>query len=199
VLKSKYTIAAILIVLGVVYAVYQFYGFYNDELPKIQAKRIAAETELNNRENELRRLKNFAQNIESVKQELRELNLQLESALESMPRTFNLSGLLRKLSLLAQNSGVDLATFKPRAPTNDTNPTAAAAKEKNFYSTITIDFTMNGSFTQTLVFFDQMTRLKRIININSLKMRNSPVQGVNKAAVSNVFTEATIETYRFSE
>jgi type IV pilus assembly protein PilO len=192
---SKLSIPILVILAGLAIAVYQFYTFYTQEVPKLQSKRISAENELTTKEADLRRLKNFAQNIEAVKQELRELNLQLESALESMPRTFNLSGLLRKLSLLAQNSGVDLASFKPRAP----SAMEAAAADKNFYSTIVIDFTLNGSFTQTLVFFDQVTRLKRIINIDSLRMRNTPTQGAPKGAVSNIFTEATIETYRFSE
>jgi len=195
VLKSPYAIAALVVFFGIFYAIYDFNSFYNEEIPRMQAERRNAETELARREAELKRLQNFAQNIETVKQEVRELNLQLESALESMPRSFNLSGLLRKLNLLAQNSGVDLSSFTPK-----TSEPAAGAK--SFYSTIGIEFTMSGSFTQTLVFLDQITRLKRIINIDSLRMsshEDADKVGAPKSSMAVVSTNATIETYRFSE
>src|SRR5262249_43815023 len=113
--KNKMQVAAFVVLIGFGYAIYEFYDFSTTEVPKMENERLTKEKELGDRQNELKKLKDFANNIEVIKQELRELNLQLELALEHMPRTFNLSGLLRKLTMLAQNSGVELSSFRPKA------------------------------------------------------------------------------------
>jgi type IV pilus assembly protein PilO len=179
-----------IVLAGVLFAGYEFYDFYSTDLPAMEAKRQAAETELTNRQNELRRLQEFAQNIEVIKQELRELNLQLESALEHMPRTFNFSGLLRKLTMLAQNSGLELSSFKP-ADHEDKVPGA-------FYSVIGLEFELHGTFTQTLVFFDQVSRLKRIINIDTVSM-NVKRDDSTRNNSTRLDTKVAVRTYRFAE
>lgn len=159
----------------------------------MEQERRALESAITGKQSELKRLQDFARNIETIKQELKELNLQLESALEHMPRQFNLSGLLRKLTMLAQNSGLELFTFKPS--------TSEDRGDGNFYATMTIDFTLRGTFTQILLFLDQVSRLKRIINAEELKMSmqgegNSPG---TKTSSSILTVAAKVRTYRFSE
>ncbi len=187
---NRLSLAVLLVLAGVGYAAYEYYEFTTVDVPEMEAQRKAVETEFSARQNEYNRLKDFAINIENIKQELRELNLQLESALEHMPRNFNLSGLLRKLTMLAQNSGVELSAFRPSKSENK--------GEGSFYSTITIDFDLRGSFSQNLVFFDQVSRLKRIINIESLKMSAKDVAN-SKGATVLADTVGTIRTYRFTE
>ena len=55
--------------------------------------------QIKKRRGELTKLQNFVQNIEVVKSDLRELNLQLETALEHMPHTFDVPGLLDRIRL----------------------------------------------------------------------------------------------------
>lgn len=158
----------------------------------MEAERRALEGQIATKQSELRRLQDFARNIELIKQELRELNLQLESALEHMPRQFNLSGLLRKLSMLAQNSGLELYTFRPAQ--NEERG------EGTFYSTLAIDFEMKGSFTQVLLFLDQVSRLKRIINAEDLRVSTITNVGPNaKPGPTALLVQARVRTYRFSE
>jgi len=193
-IPKKYRMHVIFIFLGVLYAAKGVYDFYSTEIVELEGKVAAQENRLEEKQRELKKLKTFADNIEKVKSELRELNLQLEVMLESMPRTFNLSGLLRRLNLLAQNSGLELSTFKPKQ-------TEAVAKD-SFYSTIAIDFTIRGSFPQTLVFMDQMARLKRIVNVQVLNMKPAtqslPTSAMRYGATV-AQTEVTIRTYRFNE
>jgi type IV pilus assembly protein PilO len=183
-------IAAIVVVLGFGYSIYEFFDFRSTDVPKMEAERNAREKEMADRTAELKKLKDFANNIEVIKQELRELNLQLELALEHMPRTFNLSGLLRKLTMLAQNSGVELSSFKPKS--------AEVREEGTFYSTVGIEFDLRGTFTQTLVFLDQVSRLKRIVNVDSLKMDVVP-NAAQRAGALVAKSAVAIRTYRFSE
>ena len=189
-MKNKLKILILVVVAGFGYAGYEFYEFYSTDLPLMNTAQQTAERDLASRQNELRRLQEFAQNIEVIKQELRELNLQLESALEHMPRNFNLSGLLRKLTMLAQNSGLELSSFRP----NDKEERVEGA----FYSVVTIEFDLKGTYTQTLVFFDQVSRLKRIINIDQVAMaqQDNAAQRTGNIVLD---TKVAVRTYRFSE
>jgi type IV pilus assembly protein PilO len=189
--KSKKNIAIGLVVFGFLYAMYDLYCFRTGEVPRMESESAKLSNEITTRKGELRRLQIFAQNIETVKQDLKELNVQLEAALEYMPRSFNLSNLLRKLTLLAQNSGVELPTFKPKK--------AEEKKGAAFYSTVSIDFDLQGTFSQTLVFLDQLSRLKRIVNVERLSMKTIVDKDHERTGTALAQTSATIRTYRFSE
>jgi type IV pilus assembly protein PilO len=178
-----------IVALGVLLAGYKVYNYVSDTSPKLESQLSVKTRESDNALNDLRKLQMFAENIETIKKELAELNLQLEAVLEHMPRTFDLSNLLRKLSMLSQNSGVILSTFKPRK----------VEEKVGFYSTTAIDFEMRGSYTQTLMFFDQLSRLKRIVNIENIKIQNSDRSVASKSGSIMASTTGTIKTYRFSE
>lgn len=189
-MKNHVNLSITILLIGAGTLAYEIYDFQTVDIPRMEQETTRLETAVGNKQNDLRKLQEFAQNIEKIKQDLRQLNLQLESALEHMPRTFNLSELLRKLTMLAQNSGIELATFKPRK--------AEEKQQGSFYSTIKIDFDLRGTFSQTLVFLDQLSRLKRIVNVDSLRMRIA--DGSPQHAGSMVCsTQATINTFRFTE
>lgn len=191
-MKSNLKAALLILLLGIMYGGYEYYEFQNTEVPQMESERQALEAQVTQLQGELRKLQEFARNIEQIKVELKELNLQLESALEYMPRQFNLSALLRKLTMLAQNSGLELFTFRPAQ--NEER------QGQNFYSTLGINFELKGNFTQILLFLDQISRLKRIVNTETLRMsvRGDPSRrGVASATTLSV--QALVKTYRFSE
>lgn len=156
-----------IMVLGLAYGAYLYYGFSSEALPKMENERSARAAVLQKRQTELKRLREFAQNIEVIKLKLRELNLQLEAALETMPKNYNLSALLRRLAILATNSGVELQSFVP-AP-------QAERPQGAFYETLDVSFNMSGSFSETLVFLDQISRLKRLMKIQEIGFQTGDV------------------------
>lgn len=177
-----------IVAIGVGVASYGLYGFIQEKIPLMEQERNQLDGEALKLKNELKKIKEFSDNIEKIKLELKELNLQLESALEHMPRSFNLAGLLRKLSQLSQASGLEISTFKPKK--NEVQATGL------FYKTIYIDFDIKGTFIQFLVFLDQVSRLKRIINLESINLKaiakkESSIGGLKADA------KATIKTFRF--
>lgn len=192
-MKQKILIAFIIIVAGAGYAAYDFFMvFQGEEYPRLEEAYKKAEGDLATKKKELHDLQDFSKNIEMVQKELKELQARLDSALEYMPRTFKLEVLLRKLTMVASNSGVEISSFRPKKGADD------KAAGGTFYSTIAIDFDIKGSFTQTLVFFDQLTRLKRIVNIDAIKIKpaeNAP----SRSGATLAVTQASIKTYRFSE
>lgn len=192
-MKNKVQTILTVIVLGFAYGLYDFYDYSVTEHPRLQQEEQAAEQRIATLEAESTKLQNFAKNIQAIKQEFRELNLQLEAVLEHMPRTFNLASLLRKLTMLAQNSGIEILIFKPKREAVKAEGNGA----QTFYETISVDFSIKGAFTQTLVFFDQLARLKRIVNVDSLKMATRREFRSSDAALAS--TDVTIRTYRFTE
>lgn len=189
-MSQKIKLALMVLFTGCLYGGFEFYNFYSDEMPKLSQEKSIKERELASAESELARFQNFVKNIESIKQELKELNLQLESALESMPRSLNFSGLLRNLNQLADNSGVEISGFRPRK--------ADEKEESKFFSTVYIDCQMKGSFTRMLVFFDQVSRLKRILNVDTIKMK-IPQEKSLKSSGMSAEVDLTLKAFRFSE
>lgn len=188
-IKTKLQMAALLIVGGFGLGAYQFYEFLTTERKTLQTNREIASQELERQRGELAKVKGFAENIQNVKQEFRELNLQLESVMEYLPKNNNLASLLRKMTMVAENSGVQIIGFKP----------ATEEKAVGFYSESRIDLSLKGGFGQNLVFFDQLARLKRIVNIESIKMTFIAPAGQASSSGGALDTLVSLQTYRLTE
>lgn len=194
-MKKKFQLPLIVVLAGLGYGAYLFYDFASEGVPKLENRLHEKEAQVTSKNGELRRLRAFSENIESVKLSLRELNVQLEAALESMPRNYDLSGLLRKLSVISFNSGIELSAFRP---------SAGATKEGDFYETSTISFNLAGSFTQIMSFFDQTLHLKRIVRIEKVTIRSvasSNSSGPTSRGNSGTGAQAEVSAklYRFVE
>ena len=190
-MSGSLKLAVLTVVLGLAYASFEYYEFHTTEVSQLQAEAAQKEGLLEGKRAELRRLQSFVQNIEAIKKELRSLNGEFESALEFMPRTYNLSGLLRKLTLLSQNSGLELYSFKP-----------LGAEERvpgAFYSSLPVEVHLRGPYTSTLLFLDQLSKLKRIVSAEEIIM--GPESGSNSRILSGTVlnTTAKIKAYRLSE
>lgn len=187
---------AILVIsmLSAYFAFSNLYDFYSVSVPEIEGRRAAVEKQVESKKMELAKLREFAKNIESVKQELRELDIQLETALEVMPRTANFAELLRRMDMLAENSGVELQLFRPMSATARSEPNA-------FYTVLKIDFTVVGSFAQSLVFFDQISRLKRLVNVEQIRFQkdSSSHRTITSTSDFPVRIAGVIKVFQFND
>lgn len=193
-MDPKVRLAGVLIFLGFAYTAYEFFDFYTVEVPALVQERKVSEGEFDAKQAEYQRLRTFVQNIESIKGELRELSLQLKTALDYMPPDFKLAELLRRLTALAQNSGVELVQFNPDAEEK--------RAEGAFYATTSIVFEVNGAFAQCLLFLDQVSRLKRIINVAGINIEPSVTAveiRTDRNGASRVHATGMLVTYRFAE
>jgi Tfp pilus assembly protein PilO len=191
-MQKKYQLPAIIVAVGVGYALYGFYDFATTGVVALEQTMQEKEVQLTTKTNEIKKLRHFSENIESVKLTLRELNLQLESALETLPREYDLSGFLRKISMIGFNSGIGMGAFRP---------SSEAKKEGAFYETMGIAFSVSGSFTQILSFFDQLLHMKRVVRVEKISMRT--VAGSSEITVRNagssISADVTAKLYRFVE
>jgi len=202
-MNEKLKFSLFILFLGVLWGGYKLYDFFNGEQVRFQTQLEQKNKELLNAKNELERLKNFSTRLEEVKARVKKTNNEFEEALEYIPRTLDFSKLLAKLNLLARNSGVEIEVFKPLKDQEKPSAEGNSTEEKtpSFYQTVTLDLKLNGGFAQTLMFFDQISRLKRILNVESLNMTPKTIdeQRGLAANLTPIETNVVLKTYRFSE
>jgi type IV pilus assembly protein PilO len=90
-----------------------------------------------------------------------------------LPNQKQVAALLTNISAKAQESGLQVLLFRPRAETF-----------QDFYAEVPVDITVKGSFHNTVGFFDEVGRLNRLININNVGFKST-------IAGDNVIMETT--------
>jgi type IV pilus assembly protein PilO len=109
-----------------------------------------------------------AANLARLKQDLQLLDAQLKKAIAQLPEKREIPGLLSSISTKAQQSGLDILLFRPRAETF-----------QEFYAEIPVDITVKGNFHNTVGFFDEVGRMNRLVNIDNIGFKNPTVNGDN--------------------
>ncbi len=190
ILKNKVRNSLAVLMIGIFFGGYEFYDFQTGVANQMSAEVVQVESQINELRSEVDRVKRFAENIPAVKQAFREQSLQLESVLESIPRTTDLTGLLRKFTLLAQGTGVELVSFKPENKEDATG----------FFKSTSVELNIRGAFIPTLVFFDQVSKLKRVVTFDVIRLsaiKNPLNTRPGAPLVSDTF--AKLKTYRLSD
>lgn len=188
-LSNKFVLSIFILILGVAYGAYSLYGFTESEAVGFASEITQMETELKNLKDEIQKVKTFADNIPAVKQAFREQSLQLEAVLDSIPRTLELAGLLRKINVLAQNSAIEIDSFRPSL--NETN--------QGFFKSADIDLKIRGSFVSTLSFLDQISKLKRVVVFEEMLMNLDGAAKGRSTQGEMLVTNLKLKTYRLGD
>ncbi len=153
-LPRPYRIALIPGVLAIVLAFYGyvFYAPASSELEGLRAQQL----ELQRKLNEVRAV---AANLGAFEEELGRLERELTIALRQLPNSKELPVLLTDISTLGKNAGLEFKSFKPKPEV-----------PREFYAEVPIEIEFNGQFHEIASFFDEISRLPRIVNIQELRM-----------------------------
>lgn len=103
----------------------------------------------------------LAQNLPKFREEVKDLDNKLQSALKELPDKREIPDLLASVSGLAKGAGLEVSLFRP-LPENS----------KEFYVEVPVGVAVEGTFHQVVTFFDEVGRLSRIVNINQLGFRD---------------------------
>jgi type IV pilus assembly protein PilO len=109
-----------------------------------------------------------ASNLARLRKDLAQLDAQLKKAVAQLPEKKEIPDLLMTISTKAQQSGLDILLFRPRAETY-----------QEFYAEIPVDITVKGNFHNTVSFFDEVGRLNRLVNIGNIGFKYQTVSGDN--------------------
>jgi len=125
----------------------------------------------------------IARDLPKYRAEYEALQTELEEALVELPNKKEIPSLLTNISNLAKEQGLEILLFKPMAEVN-----------KGFYAEVPVDMRLLGTYHDIAMFFYQVGRLPRIVNISNVQMESARKEG---KSLLNVNCRAT--TFRFVE
>ena len=104
----------------------------------------------------------IADKLDLYKEEYAKLQVKLNEALGQLPLKKEIPSLLTRIGALAKENGLDVIRFKP-----------GGEAPKGFYAEVPVDLNLSGSYHQAAMFFDAVSKMKRIVNIQGLKLGNA--------------------------
>ncbi|MDD5168022.1 MAG: type 4a pilus biogenesis protein PilO [Syntrophales bacterium] len=207
-------VAVVFLLLGAVFWLYLLQ-------PSLE-ERGALKTKLADVERQVAEQERIASQKERFIKEVKILQEAFRLALTKLPDQREIPGLFQAVSVAGKGAGMDFYLFEPKPPEkppekpvetkssvkdnlkpSDQRADAKPAEDKKgpaesdkFYEEIPVKVTINGGFNNTVYFFDKVSKLPRIINIEDIVMGDSKDTA---AKVRVITTSCVIKTYMFLE
>ena len=126
----------------------------------------------------------IADNLNERRRDMDRLEQQLQEALIQLPEKKDTEDLLAQLNDVGKKSGLVISRINPGVESNRT-----------FFSEIPIGVSVTGNYHEIALFMQEISKLRRIVNISNLKL-TTPVQRNDKVFLTSTFVATT---FRFSE
>ena len=121
-----------------------------------------------------------ARQLPELKREWEMKEAEFRKVMRALPEKKEIPSLLTSISQSGQDTGLKFVLFQPG---NEVN--------KGFYGEIPVNITIEGNFHNTVMFFDKVTGLNRIVNVRDIRMG-----GFKDGKIT---TQCTAVTYKFIE
>jgi type IV pilus assembly protein PilO len=172
----------LLIVVGIFAAVWGgfvwwFYLPQTEQIGRLQG-------DIKNAKVELDRLRRVDIDLRNFKKQYKEMEAQFAVALQILPDKEEIPSLLASISRLGADSGLEFLLFQPQPEVS-----------RSFYAEIPLRMEVSGQYHNVAAFFDRVSKLGRIVNIDSVTMTPAKRQGEEVILT----TTCTATTYKFIE
>jgi len=175
-LKIKLGITFVIVILPLVVFYFTFFEPNSTKIDQLESNKTSLTKEINEVEAKVRDLPRF-------EKELQEARAIFEETAVLLPKDKEIPKLLTDISALGRNAGLDFLTFKPMPDV-----------PKDFYAEIPISINVKGPYHNMGFFFDQVSKLERIVNVSNIKMSSPKKEGGEMLLTS----DCTLVTYRFT-
>jgi type IV pilus assembly protein PilO len=170
-------------ILGVITALY-FHSFFSPQQEELKVLK----GDLNKLVKELNESKAVTRDLQKFKEQIAKLNEELRNALTQLPNEKEIPEILKNITSLGKESNLEFTLFRPKAE-----------EPQQFYAKVPIELTVLGSYHNTGIFFDKVSKLPRIINVVDFNMtRAKDIKGKGETEIL-VKTSCLVNTYRFIE
>jgi type IV pilus assembly protein PilO len=175
---AKKALVLLLVVFAIV-ALYVYLAYLpqREEISRLRSQRDQLLKELNES-------RAVAKNLDKFKKEVAQLQAQLNQALAQLPNQREIPELLKNISKLGKGSNLEFLRFRP-----------APERPQKFYAEVPLELVFLGTYHETGVFFDRISKLSRIINVENFKMAPSQKSGLSTL----LQTQCVATTFRFLE
>lgn len=150
----------------------------------IMPKRAQIETlkqEISQQDTEITKKKSMAARLDTLKVEQERLKQILSDLEVRLPAEKEISSLLKQVSELGKNSGLQILTWTPAA--RSMHPSGIVYQ-------VPVSVTLRGSYHKMGMFFSSLTGLDRIVNITNIRMSGAQTKG-SEAVLSVSFSAVT--------
>jgi len=124
-----------------------------------------------------------AADLAKFEKELKDAEDQFLASAALLPKEKEIPKLLKDISALGRNAGLDFLTFKPLADI-----------PKDFYAEIPVTINVRGPYHNMGYFFDQVSKLTRIVSVTNVKM-SAPTKEGGEMLLNS---DCKLVTYRFT-
>lgn len=153
-------------------------------IDELHTKIEASKAQIRTLEEDLVKKRVIADNLNQYRRDKEVLERRLAEALTELPREAEIDELLRQLNDVGKKSGLEIVSLEPGAESAQT-----------FYAAIPIRMRVAGNYHEIAVFFESVSKLRRIVNISGITF-DSPTRK-NEKVVLGASYQAT--TFRFIE
>jgi type IV pilus assembly protein PilO len=126
----------------------------NNEIKRLKTTIVKLDSEIADSEVKVRKL-------DTLKAENRRLKESLAELKEQLPEEKEISVLLKQISDLGLQSGLNILLWKPKKREHD---------PRGLYIKIPVEVTVVGGYHDLGVFFSHISRIKRIVNLSDIKI-----------------------------
>ncbi len=164
----------------IVFLFWQYaFGPVNEKRETLTRDRDSLKTQISSEERILR-------NLPRVRKEIAALESLRQVALNQLPKKNEMGNLLSSVTGLAKDSGLEVVRFDP-----------GDEQVREYYVEVPVQIEFLGSFQQMMTFFDELSRLARIVSISSIGVQNP--RGFQEQAQVSVEGSCRLITYRHLE
>ena len=121
----------------------------------------------------------IADNLNQYRRDREVLERRLAEALTRLPQTAEIDDLLRQLNDVGKKSGLEIVSLEPGVEAPQT-----------FYAAIPIKMQVSGNYHEIAVFFESVSKLRRIVNISGIVF-DSPARKNEKVVLKASYLATT--------
>jgi len=174
--RVKIAIVAVTLLLPIVLFYFLYYQPKADKIGSLNEKSVQLKQQV-------QEAKAKAANKAQFEKELAEARAIFEETAVLLPKDKEIPKLLKDISALGRNAGLDFLTFKPLADV-----------PKDFYAELPVSINVRGPYHNMGFFFDQVSKLERIVSVTNIKMTSPTKEGGEMLLKS----DCKLVTYRFT-
>ncbi len=158
-----------------------YYLYYREASQRIGAM----ENQLASLRSKIKEQEVIAGNLRSFQEEVARLEGQLSLLLQQLPNSAEIPSLLKSISDLGKESGLEFLKFAP-----------GREVRKEFYAEIPVSISVLGEYQSFVLFADKVSHYPRIVNLSNITFSSPKVTGENLVQST---INCTATTYRFVE
>jgi type IV pilus assembly protein PilO len=177
-------VGVLCIIVGYVYFFTSFLPFFHHPM---QAKIEALSSEYEKMSADLEKARKTVGNLAKLEAEYNRLHDKWVAAQGLLPKDKEVADLLRKVTRIGSQSGIDFLLFEPQPPV-----------PKEFITENPVNVKVRGEYHQLGIFLSKIANLERIVNVSNLTVKPVDATGAQDRIVRSYTIEAEMTLTAYS-